>query len=172
MATRDDRLAVSEANATTDGIGDPDHRVADLVQAARRLRGGAVGDVLAVDVLLAPPFAVVVAVKAEVETGAELDAGLVEHLDDEVAGHAVPGCRVDDTALEPTVRRVVAQLRREIEPRLEAAVGVLDATHHDLVHDAETGRGDDLEVDEHAVARAVFTLEEQRAPHHLEAEAG
>ena len=89
MAARDDRLAVPEPYAPADGIRDPDHRVADLVQAARGLRRGAVGDVLAVDVVLTPPFAVVVAVEAEVETGAELDARVVEHLDDELAGHAV-----------------------------------------------------------------------------------
>ena len=33
------------------------------------------------------------------------------------------------------------------------------------------GRGDDLEVQEHAVAGAVVALEQQRAPDHLEAEA-
>ncbi len=130
----------------------------------------AVGDVLPVDVVLAAPFAVVVAVEAEVQAGAELDAGLVEHLDDQLAGHAVAGRRPDHAAAQAPVRGVVGQLGREVEPRLVRAVRVLDPTHHDLVHDAEAGRGDDLEVHEHPVAGAVVALEQQRAPDHLEAE--
>ena len=51
---------------------------ADLVQSPCRSGVRAVGDPLAVDVQRAAPLAVVVAVEAEVEPGAEVEAGVAE----------------------------------------------------------------------------------------------
>ena len=51
----------------------------------------------------APPFAVVVAVEAEVEPGAEMEAGVGDDLDLERAGRAVGHRAVDAAAAQPPV---------------------------------------------------------------------
>src|SRR6478752_2299517 len=63
------------------GVGDPHHGVSDLVDATGRLVLGAVWDPLSVDVEVAPPFAVVVPIEAEVEAGAEMEPGVGDGLD-------------------------------------------------------------------------------------------
>ncbi len=69
-----------------DRIVDPEHRVADLVEAARGGGFGAVGDVLAVDVRGPAPFAVVMTVEPEVQTPAEMEARVAERFDRDRAG--------------------------------------------------------------------------------------
>ena len=87
----------------------------------------AVGDVLAVDVQVAPPLAVPVAVEPEVEAGAEVEAGVAHRRDGDRPLRSV-GHRAGELGAEqPAV--VVAHRERGHErgERLAAAVGVLDA---------------------------------------------
>ena len=67
MRTGDDALQVADADAAADRVVDPHDAVAQLMQAARRLEGRAIRDVLAVEVLRTAPFAVPVTVEAEVQ---------------------------------------------------------------------------------------------------------
>ena len=76
---------------------------------ARGLGVAAVGDALAVDVVLAAPFAVVVTVEAEVEAGAELEAGVGQDLDVESA--SVPSAVVARTR-PPRSRRFAGSYLR------------------------------------------------------------
>ena len=105
----DDGLHVAPAGAAADRIGHPHHRVADLVDARRDGRVGAVGDVLAVDVQRAAPLAVMVAVEPEVQPDAEMDAGVAERLDRDRPGRAVGHREVQRAAEDAPVGGVVAQ---------------------------------------------------------------
>src|SRR3954467_12233852 len=103
MVAGDDRLAVSPPLAATDGIGDVDDGVADLVEATRVLGRRAVGDTLAVDDEVTTPLAVEVAVEAEVETRPEVEAGVGDDLDGQGARRAVGHGHRDASAAQPSV---------------------------------------------------------------------
>lgn len=75
------RLPVAPAGATADRVGDAHHGVAALMQALGVFRCGAVGDAFAVGVQRTASAAVVVAVEAKVEPGAEVKAGVRQHFD-------------------------------------------------------------------------------------------
>ena len=77
--TCDDRLAVAEAAAAADRVVDQHERVADLVQALEHVGRSAVGDALALHVQRPAPVTVMMIVPAEVEAGAEMEAGVGGH---------------------------------------------------------------------------------------------
>src|ERR1051325_8343118 len=78
---RSGRDRLEDAVARRVAFAHADDRVAQLMDAPQRLIVGGVGDPLAVDVLCSPPHAVLLAVEAEVERGAEIKARFADPLD-------------------------------------------------------------------------------------------
>ena len=158
----DEALQVAPAGAAADGVVDPHEAVAELVDAVGGLDVRAVGDVLAVDVQVAPPLAVPVAVEPEVEAGAEVEAGVAHRRDGDRPRRSV-GHRAGELGAEqPAV--VVAHRERGHErgERLAAAVGVLDAALQlDPLPAAERVA---LVVEVDPVAAAVGSLAQHRRP--------
>src|SRR5204862_7600005 len=72
---------VTHSHAAADGVVDANDRVSMLMDAARDLRTRAVGEVLALRVLLAAPLAVPLAVEAVIEAGAEVEPGVGDRRD-------------------------------------------------------------------------------------------
>ena len=70
----DDALQVADTDATADRVVDSHHAVAQLMQATGLFERRAIRDVLAVDMLRTAPLAVPVAVEAEVQPRAEVEA--------------------------------------------------------------------------------------------------
>ncbi len=113
--------------AAADGVVHPHHRVADLVQPPGDRRVGAVGDVLTVDVQRAAPLAVVVAVEAEVQPAAEMDAGVAQRLNGDRPVAAVGHREVHRAAEHAPVGRSKRRSGRSRGEALDACRRVLDA---------------------------------------------
>jgi hypothetical protein len=64
---------------------------------------GAIGDSFALEIELASPFAMVMIVPTEVQTGTEMEAGIAKDLDLEVAGRSIAHRGKDLTALESAI---------------------------------------------------------------------
>jgi hypothetical protein len=156
----EDRLHVADARPAADRVLDPDQVVPHLVQAPRRGHLRAVGDVLAVDVPVAPPLAVPVAVEAEVQPGPQVEAGVAERGDRERPVRPVGHHRPQRGGRQAAV--VVPHLRLDHQgrERLPPPVGVLDAA---LELDAlPAAEGVALVVEVDAVAAAVRPLAQDR----------
>src|SRR5437016_11699760 len=87
---------------------------------------GGVGDALAIEVLLAPPHAVLLAVEAEVERGAEVEARFADRLDLDGARLPVDHVEVDHALLRPARAVVVDELRAHAADALLGAVGAVE----------------------------------------------
>jgi hypothetical protein len=117
MAPGGDGLPVAVSDAAANGIGDACGCVADLVQSAGVVESGAVVDALAVDVERAAPFAVVVALEAEVEPGAQVESSVGEHFDLKGPGSAVIHGAMDLAAAEPALGRLIGEFRSDVDRR-------------------------------------------------------
>src|SRR6476660_10644035 len=106
MRAGEQALEIADADPAADRILDAHDAIAQLVQPARAVEGGAVSDVLTVDVLRAAPLAVPVPVEPEVEARAEVEAGVRQGGDRDVARGAVAHRCVQHTSPEPAVRRI------------------------------------------------------------------
>src|SRR5438105_7304376 len=82
-------LPVAPTHPAAHRVSDAHDGVPNLVDASCVLGRRAVTDPFAVDVKLAPPFAVVVTVKAEIETRAQMEARIGNGLDLDRAHSAV-----------------------------------------------------------------------------------
>ena len=98
-----DGLAVAPPHAAAHRIHDADRRIADLMEPTRHLRRTTIGDSFAVDMELPAELAVVMPVEAEVQTSAQLDAGVAQHFDREGSLRSVLHGREEAAAEESPI---------------------------------------------------------------------
>ena len=113
----------------------------------------------AIEMLLAPPHAVLLAVEAEVERGAEVEARFADRLDLDRARLAVEHVEVDHALLRPACTVVVDELRAHAADALLGAVGAVEITGE--VEGTATAH---LQIVVVLVASAVGALEHHRRP--------
>ena len=97
---------------------------------AGQSRLAAILQAFAVDVQLAPPLAVVVALPAEVQAGAEVEAGVGGHLQLERPRCAVLQGHGDRTSEQPPVGRSVGEVGTDVGHPFDPPVLVLDGAGH------------------------------------------